>query len=149
MKTSLYLVFISSLMTISACTTKSVVSGAERLRVFETEPKNCLYMGEVSSVQDNEDTVINTKDVEMTLNTRIDLRNKAFELNGNILVFMSKNKAKLATTNSTVMDAAKKDAKPSDSKDTKAVAAAPEGEKIPQTVFLATVFRCPPNILNQ
>lgn len=101
-------------------------------------------MGEVSSVQENEDTVVTAgKEVEMTLNTRIDLRNKAFALNANIIVFMSKNKAKLATTNSTVVDAAKKESKAPDSKPVV------EDEKIPQTVFLATGFRCPPTILNQ
>ena len=129
---------------LQSCTTKTVTPGAERLRVFEAEPKNCLYMGEVASVQENEDTVVTAgKEVDMTLNTRIDLRNKAFALNGNIIVFMSKNKAKLATTNSTVVDAAKKESKTPESK------TAVEGEKIPQTVFLATAFRCPPNILNQ
>lgn len=130
--------------TISSCTTKTVTPGAERLRVFETEPKNCLYMGEVSSVQENEDTVVTAgKEVEMTLNTRIDLRNKAFALNGNIIVFMSKTKAKLATTNATVVDAGKKESKAAESK------TPVEDEKIPQSVFLATAFRCPPNILNQ
>ena len=137
------ILFILAGLLLFSCANKSVISGAERLRIFETEPKNCLYMGEVSSVQQNEDTVITGKEVEMTLDTRIDLRNKAFTLNGNILVFMSKNKSKLATTNATVVDLVKKDTKTPDSK------VAAENEKIPQTVFLGTVFRCPPNILNQ
>lgn len=135
--------FIIAGLFLNSCANKQVISGAERLRIFETEPKNCLYMGEVSSVQENEDTVITGKNVEMTLDTRIDLRNKAFTLNGNILVFMSKNKSKLATTNATVVDVVKKDAKTPDSK------TAVENEKVPQTVFLGTVFRCPPTILNQ
>ena len=97
-------------------------------------------MGEVSTVQDNEDTVMNGKDVEMNLNSRIDLRNKGFAISGNVLVFMAKNKSKLATTNTAVVDVTKKDAKPD---------AKPVDEKVAQTVFLATVFRCPPNIFNQ
>ncbi len=132
-----------SLLGVLSCQAKSVTPGAERLRIFETEPKGCLYMGEVSTVQENEDTVVQGKEVDMNLNSRIDLRNKAFTLSGNVLAFMAKNKAKLATTNTTVVDVVKKegkaDAKPSEDK----------GEKVAQTVFLGTVFRCPPNIFNQ
>ena len=129
-----------------SCQAKTVTPGAERLRVFETEPKNCLYMGEVSSIQDNEDTIVTGKEVEMNLNTRIDLRNKAFTLSGNIIVFMSKNKAKLATTNATTADVKK----PEPKSETKSENKSDEKLKqVAQTVFLATVFRCPPTILNQ
>lgn len=141
-------VFISiiGLGCIFGCSSKSVVPGAERLRIFEAEPKGCLYMGEVASVQDNDDTVVaKGKKPEMTLDTRIDLRNKAFKLNGNILVFLGEKKAKLATTNQTVVDISKQSSKTGD-KDSSMEA---QNEKIPQTVFLGTVFRCPPNILNQ
>lgn len=140
----LYFLILCLSFVVQSCTTKTVTPGAERLRVFVNEPKGCLYMGEAASVQENEDTVVPAgKEVEMVLNTRIDLRNKAFALNGNIVVFMSKARANLATTNSTVVDAAKKESKTPESK------TAAEDEKIPQTVFLATAFRCPPNILNQ
>ncbi len=145
-KTALIKLFNTVLVLIAiplfSCQGKSVTPGAERIRVLDAEPKGCLYMGEVSTVQDNEDTVVSGKEVEMNLNSRIDLRNKAFTLSGNALVFMSKNKAKLATTNTTVVDTAKKDSKPAESK-------ASEPEKIAQTVFLGTVFRCPPTIINQ
>ena len=140
---TLKLLIVGSALGVLACQAKSVTPGAERLRIFETEPKGCLYMGEVSTVQENEDTVVQGKEVDMNLNSRIDLRNKGFTLSGNVLVFMAKNKAKLATTNTTVVDVVKKegkaDAKPGEDK----------GEKVAQTVFLATVFRCPPNIFNQ
>lgn len=131
------------LLALISCQSKSVTPGAERIRIFDAEPKGCLYMGEVSTVQENEDTVTASKEVDMNLNSRIDLRNKAFTLSGNVLVFMSKNKAKLATTNATVADVSKKESK-SDSKMTE-----DKNEKVAQTVFLGTVFRCPPNIFNQ
>lgn len=124
-----------------ACQSKTVTPGAERLRIFESEPKGCLYMGEVSTVQENEESMTVGKEVEMNLNSRIDLRNKAFVLSGNVLVFMSKNKAKMATTSATSVDVPKKDnvaAKATDEK----------SEKVAQTVFLGTVFRCPPTIFN-
>ena len=141
MKAKIFL-FVCIVALIS-CQTKSVTPGAERIRIFEAEPKGCLYMGEVSTVQENEDTISTSKEVDMNLNSRIDLRNKAFTLSGNVLVFMAKNKAKLATTNATVADVSKKDSK-SDSK-----SAEDKNEKVAQTVFLGTVFRCPPNIFNQ
>lgn len=131
---------VLTLTVIFSCQGKSVTPGAERLRVMETEPKGCLYMGEVSTIQDNEDTIVNSKEVEMNLNSRIDLRNKGFAISGNVLVFLSKNKSKVATTNTVIVDVTKKDNK-SDSK--------PVDDKVAQTVFLATVFRCPPNIFNQ
>ena len=128
-----------------SCVSKTVTPGAERIRIFDAEPKGCLYMGEVSSVQENEDTVVTAgKEPEMTLDTRIDLRNKAFKLNGNILVFMSKNKSKMATTHSAIVYVTKKDAKEAPEQK-----AEEQTEKIPQTVFLGTTFRCPPTILNQ
>ncbi len=136
-----YLAIGLSFLTLSACQAKTVTPGAERLRIFESEPKGCLYMGEVSTVQENEEHVVTGKEVEMNLNSRIDLRNKAFILSGNVLVFMSKNKAKLATTSAVSAEIPKKDnvSKPADDK----------VEKVAHTVFLGTVFRCPPLIFNQ
>ena len=69
-----------------SCKTYDVTPGAERVRVFEAEPKGCLYVGEVSSVQ--EDRTVGTLETQMDLTTRVDLRNKAHALGGNIIVFL-------------------------------------------------------------
>ena len=99
-------------------------------------------MGEVSTVQENDETLATGKEIDMNLNSRIDLRNKAFILSGNVLVFMSKNKAKVATTSSVTAEIPRKENIAVKSADDKS-------EKVAQTVFLATVFRCPPLIFNQ
>ena len=141
-KFKLFILVAGSLFGLTSCQTKAVTPGAERLRIFEAEPKGCLYMGEVSTVQENEDTIVAGKDVDMNLNSRIDLRNKAFALSGNVVVFMSKSKAKVATTSAVTADIAKKDGASTKAADDKS-------EKVAQSVFLATVFRCPPLIFNQ
>lgn len=147
-------------VTLSGCqlfSNKSIQPGSEKIRILDAEPKGCLFMGEVSSVQDNDNVVYKGGEVEMSLNTRIDLRNKAFAQNANILVFTPKQKTKIATAMPPAVIEPKKDAKSADGK-------APEPPPPPpptpepakstdtkpdETVFLGTVFRCPPQIFNQ
>lgn len=104
-------------------------------------------MGEVSTVQDNNNVVYHGGEVDMSLNTRIELRNKAFDQNANVLVFTSKNKAKLAAAAPAPekKDKAAEASAPAASKDS----ASGQVEKPAETVFLGTTFRCPPLIFNQ
>lgn len=132
-----------------------VTPGSERVRVLDAEPKGCLYVGEVSSVQ--EDKTVGTLETEMDLATRVDLRNKAHALGGNILVFLKgKNTNTLpgsAATAPLAMKAgsAAKAPMASNAKAADAVAApkASETEEESTLVFLATVFKCPSSVLNQ
>ena len=121
--------------------------GSERVRVFETEPKGCLYVGEISSVQ--EEKTIGTLETEMDLATRVDLRNKAHALGGNILVF-SKGKVTNTLPGSAPVNkaASASAAKPAEGQ---AAAAPPEppADEPTSLVFLATVFKCPSSVLNQ
>lgn len=145
----------------ASCQVAHVKSGAEKIRIFETEPKGCLYMGEVSTVQDNDKVAFTGGEVDMNLNTRIELRNKAFDLDANVLVFMSKNKAKLATAASekkekaTEASAAPAATPAAGGPATAAAAPAAKehsgglSEKPAESVFLGTAFRCPPLIFNQ
>lgn len=141
---------------ILSCQTHSIKLGAEKIRILDSEPKGCLFMGEVSAVQDNEDVAMSGGEPEMTLNTRIELRNKAFVQSANVLVFTPKSKAKVASVIPPVAEISKKD-KASDAKDAKPVDVpmptmkpAEAGVKPPaESVFLGTVFRCPPLIFNQ
>lgn len=142
-------------MTVGAllsCQTYNITPGAEKIRIFETEPKGCLFMGEVSVIQDNDDVPYNGADIDMSLKTRIELRNKAFTQNANVLVFTPRSKANLAKA---MPAAAEKKDKSSDGKaDPKSEVvseqkSALELAKPAHTVFLGTVFRCPPLIFNQ
>lgn len=119
-----------------------VTPGAERVRVLDAEPKGCLYVGEVASVQ--EDRNVGTLETQMELETRVDLRNKAHALGGNILVFLKgKNTNTLpgsAPAGKTVT------AKPAENSASQSM----EPPENPNTiVFLATVFKCPSSVLNQ
>lgn len=152
------IVFILCLGLVS-CKSFDIKPGSERIRVFETEPKGCIFLGEIPAVQENNVTPAQALNIEMELPTRVELRNKAFTLSGNVIIFLNKNKGNgsAATTSDTAKKttptattAAPAPATPA-AATTPAVAAndpANEEKKV-VTVFLATVFRCPPNIVNQ
>ncbi len=116
-----------------SCQTIDIKPGSERVRVFEAEPKGCVFVGEIPSVQENTITGMPPTEVDMGLPTRVELRNKAHDLGGNVIVFMNKNKNKTAA----------------DLKKPTAGAEEDKSEKKISTVFLATVFRCPSAIVNQ
>ena len=86
----------------------------------------------------------------MDLATRIDLRNKAHALGGNILVFLKGKNTNTLPGSAPVGKASKAVAgKASESQ----TAAAPQQQEPPANpntlVFLATVFKCPSSVLNQ
>jgi hypothetical protein len=151
-------IIFSTFLCLFSCQSLEVTPGSERIRVLDAEPKGCLYVGEVSSVQD--ESTVGTLETEMNLETRVDLRNKAHALGGNILVFLKgKNTNTLpSTTPSTVFkaDAAKNQTAVAGKASAEA-AKTTEAEKPTETttekidtlVFLATVFKCPSSILNQ
>ena len=127
---SLFIVFICS------CQTYQITPGSERIRVFETEPKTCIFAGEISSIQ--EDTIEGKiQEPEMSLPTRIDLRNKAYTLGGNVLVFMKNSKDKKLAYE--VKKTGPEMVKTEEDK----------AEHKVSTTFLATTFRCPASVVNQ
>lgn len=148
----------AALLFLFSCKSMEVTPGSERVRVLDAEPKGCLYVGEVSSVQNDE--TVGTLETEMDLATRVDLRNKAHALGGNILVFLKgKNtntlpgSAGVAPLAMKAGSAAGKTATASNGKTTEPAAApkatASESEEESTLVFLATVFKCPSSVLNQ
>lgn len=134
MQKYLGLLFLISLeLLVASCSSTTVKPGAEKVRIFEAEPKGCLYQAEVFSLQVDE--IPEQAIAEMSIDTRNDLRNKAHDNNGNVLVF-AVDKNKKATT--TAAAGAKKDAK---------VDLGPITRK--ETVFIGHVFRCPASVVNQ
>lgn len=136
---------------ISSCKSTEVAPGSERVRVLDAEPKGCLYVGEVSSVQEEKN--VGTLETQMNLETRIDLRNKAHALGGNILVFLKgKNTNTLPGTTGAPL-ALKAGAKPAAGAtapvETKKEEPKESEDEITTIVFLGTVFKCPSSILNQ
>lgn len=147
-------IFSTLFINASCSTSPKVVVGAERIRVFEVEPKGCLYIGEVSSVQENVVIGPVKKKAEMDLATRIDLRNKAHELGGNVLVFFNGDKAATSSSGdkndkANAKPEAKASAQPAVKQPTEATVVDDKAEHKVQTVFLSTVFRCPSSVFNQ
>ncbi|MBC7467463.1 MAG: DUF4156 domain-containing protein [Bdellovibrio sp.] len=139
--------------TLLSCQPYTITPGAEKVRIFEAEPKGCLFMGEVSETQDNDDVFYTGADIDMSLKTGIELRNKAFKHNANVLVFTPRSTANLAKA---MPATAEKKDKSSDGKADPKSDVVPEPQKSAlelakpaHTVFLGTVFRCPPLIFNQ
>ena len=133
---------------LSSCKTLEVTPGAERVRVFESEPKGCLYVGEVSSVQ--EEQTVGTLETEMDLATRVDLRNKAHSLGGNILVFLKgKNSNTLPGSAPMAMKTGSKTSVGAEAATQKSENSEKNPDETKKIVFLATVFKCPSSILNQ
>lgn len=130
---------------IAGCTSVDVVPGSERVRVFEAEPKGCLYIGEVSSIQKKRE--LSTLATEMSLDTRIDLRNKAYKLGANVLVFM-KPKSAVGTSAAATTPKPAEPAKTAESESEGSSDAESSSGEGP-LVFLATAFKCPSGILNQ
>lgn len=137
---------------LGACQSYEITPGSERVRVLDAEPKGCLYVGEIASVQN--DKSVGTLETEMDLTTRIDLRNKAHALGGNILVFLrGKNTNTLpGTANTKSVTATTKvggsGTAPADAQQQQAAQQEPPPNPN-ALVFLGTVFKCPSSILNQ
>jgi hypothetical protein len=143
---------------LASCKSYDIKPGSERIRVFESEPKGCIFLGEIPAEQ--EDKVVGKKtEIEMSLLTRVELRNKAHELQANVIVFANRNKKPSSVAVPAAPPAAAGDAKKAAAAGAPAEAPAPpppvvekgddDSERKVTTVFLATVFRCPPNIVNQ
>lgn len=143
-------VILTAFLFLFSCKGLEVTPGSERVRVFEAEPKGCLFVGEVSSVQ--EDKTVGTLETEMDLATRVDLRNKAHALGGNILVFLKGKRTNTlpgTTAPPLAMKPGTSAAGKTEDEQKAAEASARDADDPKKLVFLATVFKCPSSILNQ
>ena len=139
------IVWVLPVLFIFGCVSVTPNPGSERVRVLDAEPKGCIYVGEVSSLQKDRD--LGTLETEMSLDTRIDLRNKAHKLGGNILVFLKGKGTDTLPGGVQKGDPAAPAAAPAPvATDSDEEAETPEKGPL---VFLATVFKCPSSILNQ
>lgn len=149
---------------LASCKSFDIKPGSERIRVFESEPKGCIFLGEIPAEQEDTVTGATPREIEMSLPTRVEMRNKAYALNANVIVFLSKNKKASSAAPAPVEAPPKKaattpEAPAAGKAEAVTPAAAPtpspsavtdnDSERKVNTVFLATVFRCPPNIVNQ
>jgi hypothetical protein len=68
----------------------SLKPGAEKIRISNTEPgKECQFLGEVTGSQGNLFTGKFTSNSNLETGARNDLKNKALDMGGNILVLLT------------------------------------------------------------
>jgi len=80
---------VASVMLVAACSAIAVKSGAERVRVTNTEPgRECKFLGDVTGSQGNRFTGGYTSDANLETGARNDLKNKAFDIGGNVVYLL-------------------------------------------------------------
>lgn len=79
------------LITIIGCSTVKLRSGAEKIRLTNTEPKNCIFLGQLHGYQDGS-TVLYSRANDLEVGAENDIKNKAFELGANTIHLLSTGK---------------------------------------------------------
>ncbi len=74
---------------VCACSAISVKPGAELVRITNTEPgRECKFLGDVTGSQGNRFTGGYTSDANLETGARNDLKNKAFDIGGNVIYLL-------------------------------------------------------------
>lgn len=81
-----YLIIASLLI---GCAAEQLQPGAERVRVMQSEPKGCKYLGEVTGNQGNFFTGGWTSNENLETGARNILKNKAYKMGGNAVVLLT------------------------------------------------------------
>ncbi len=77
-----------------ACSAINVQRGAQLVRVTNTEPgRECKFLGDVTGSQGNRFTGGFTSDANLETGARNDLKNKAFELGGNVVYVLTQRES--------------------------------------------------------
>ncbi len=71
------------------CSAVKIKPGAEKIRLTNTEPKKCKFLGEISGSQGNAISGDWTSNSNLELGARNELKNKAFELGGNVVQLLT------------------------------------------------------------
>lgn len=84
------LILAGSCLLLSACSANSLDSGAQRVRVTNTEPgKDCTFLGDITGSQGNFFTGGWTSNRNMETGARNDLKNQAYQMGGNVVVLLT------------------------------------------------------------
>ena len=80
---------VAVVVMVGACSAIAVKPGAERVRVTNTEPgRECKFLGDVTGSQGNRFTGGYTSDANLETGARNDLKNKAFDIGGNVVYLL-------------------------------------------------------------
>ena len=81
---------VGTVLLVCACSATNVKRGAELVRVTNTEPgRECKFLGDVTGSQGNRFTGGFTSDANLETGARNDLKNKGFELGGNVIYLLT------------------------------------------------------------
>lgn len=119
-------IFVFVLAATVGCAANSLKPGAERVRLMQNEPKGCKYLGEATGDQGGAFTGAWTSNTNMETGARNELKNKAFDMGGNVVVLLT-NRAGQTGSGSMWNSSSQQT----------------------NVVITGTVFNCPDSILNQ
>lgn len=77
------------LLVLAACAAAPLKPGAEKVRFMQQEPKGCRYLGEATGNQGNFFTGKYTSNADLETGARNELKNKALDLGGNVVVMLT------------------------------------------------------------
>jgi hypothetical protein len=122
---TIILLFMTAVVSVG-CSANSIKPGAERVRIMQSEPKGCKYLGEVTGDQGGFFTGGWTSNKNLETGARNELKNQAFDLGGNVIVLLTNRAGSTGTIGE-------------------------YGGSSQQTnvVMTGTVFNCPESILTQ
>lgn len=120
------LVMTAATLLLAGCSAQQLKPGADKIRVFQTEPKGCKYLGEATGNQGNFLSGGWTSNENLETGARNTLKNKAMEMGGNAVAILTNRAGNTGSFGQ-------------------------YGGGMSQTnVTLAgTVYNCPENVLNQ
>lgn len=86
----LYLFFLITI--VSGCSTVKLKPGAEKIRLTNSEPSHCTFLGQIHGNQDGS-SVIYSRGNDLEIGAENDMKNKAFELGADTIHLLSKGKS--------------------------------------------------------
>ncbi len=82
--------FLSFLLILTGCSANSIKHGAETVKVTNIEPdKECIRLGDITGSQGNFFTGEWTSNRNLETGARNDLKNRAYDMGGNVVVILT------------------------------------------------------------
>lgn len=83
------IISLAGFIFLAGCAANELKPGAEKVRFTQMEPKGCRYLGEVTGNQGNFFTGGWTSNENLETGARNDLKNKAAEMGGNVVLLLT------------------------------------------------------------
>lgn len=80
---------LTIVLALASCAANQLKPGADLVRIFQSEPKGCKYIGEVTGNQGNFFTGVYTSNENLETGARNELKNAAIDKGGNAIVLLT------------------------------------------------------------